>query len=90
MTPQRPLLIRRLGRHLAALLYWTTYVALDAIERCHAEESVTRACVLEKLKTTDLPETPLGIPVRFDENNQVQNSRFFLFQVENGQFALIQ
>jgi branched-chain amino acid transport system substrate-binding protein len=68
----------------------TTYVALDAIERCNAEGSVTRACVLEKLKTTDLPETPLGIPVSFDENNQVQGSRFFLFQVEDGQFSLIQ
>jgi branched-chain amino acid transport system substrate-binding protein len=68
----------------------TTFVALDAIERCNAEGAVTRECVLEKLKTTDLPETPLGIPVRFDENNQVQESRFFLFQVEGGQFTLIQ
>ncbi|HMN28472.1 MAG TPA: ABC transporter substrate-binding protein, partial [Caldilineaceae bacterium] len=67
----------------------TTYVALDAIERCSAEGAVTRACVVEKLKSTDLQETPLNIPVKFDENNQVVGSRFFLFQVEDGQFKLL-
>ncbi|RIK36733.1 MAG: hypothetical protein DCC55_26380 [Chloroflexi bacterium] len=67
----------------------TTYVALDAIERCSQEGEVTRACVLEKLKSTDLAETPLGIPVAFDENNQVVGSRFFLFQVEGGEFTLL-
>jgi branched-chain amino acid transport system substrate-binding protein len=67
----------------------TTYVALDAVERCAQEGEVTRACILEKLKSTDLKETPLNIPIAFDENNQVVGSRFFLFQVEDGQFKLL-
>jgi branched-chain amino acid transport system substrate-binding protein len=67
----------------------TTYVALDAIERCSQAGEVTRACVVEQLKTTDLQETPLGIPVAFDETNQIIGSRFFLFQVEDGQFTLL-
>jgi branched-chain amino acid transport system substrate-binding protein len=67
----------------------TAYIALDAIERCSQEGDVTRACVLEKLKATNLPETPLGIPIQFDENNQVVGSRFFLFQVEDGAFTLL-
>jgi len=68
----------------------TTFVALDAIERCSAEGTITRACVVEKLQSTDLAETPLGIPISFDENNQVQGSRFFLFQIEGGEFTLLQ
>jgi branched-chain amino acid transport system substrate-binding protein len=67
----------------------TTYVALDAIERCSQAGEVTRACVIEQLKSTDLQETPLGIPVAFDETNQIIGSRFFLFQVEDGTFTLL-
>lgn len=68
----------------------TTFVALDAIERCASEGEVTRACVVEKLKSTDLQETPLGIPIQFDENNQAANSKFFIFQVKDNRFTLVQ
>ncbi len=67
----------------------TTYVALDAIERCAKAGAVTRQCVLAMLKTTKLDKTPLGVPVSFDENNQVANSKFFLFQVKDRKFSLV-
>ena len=63
-----------------------TFVALDAIESC--AEDVSRECVVNALQTMNL-ETPLGVPVSFDENNQAENSRFFLFQVNDGAFELI-
>lgn len=67
----------------------TTFVALDAVERCSKAGAVTRQCVIDMLKTTKLDKTPLGVPVSFDENNQVANSKFFLFQVKDGKFGLV-
>ena len=67
----------------------TTYVALDAIERCSKAGAVTRQCVIDMLKTTKLDKTPLGVPISFDENNQVANSKFFLFQVKDGKFTAV-
>jgi branched-chain amino acid transport system substrate-binding protein len=65
-----------------------TFVALDAIERC--AENISRECVVEALANTDLATTPLGIPVKFGEGNQVEGARFFIFQVQDGEFVLIQ
>ncbi|MFN8490037.1 MAG: branched-chain amino acid ABC transporter substrate-binding protein [Caldilineaceae bacterium] len=67
----------------------TTYVALDAVERCSKAGAVTRQCVIDMLKTTKLDKTPLGVPISFDENNQVANSKFFLFQVKDGKFTAV-
>ena len=67
----------------------TTYVALDAIERCSKAGAVTRDCVVKMLKSTDLKETPLGVPVKFDENNQSSVSKFFLFQIKDGKYVLV-
>ena len=64
-------------------------MALDAVERCSKAGAVTRQCVIDMLKTTKLDKTPLGVPVSFDENNQVANSKFFLFQVKDGKFGLV-
>lgn len=65
-----------------------TYVALDAIERC--AENISRECVVEALRNTNLETTPLGIPVSFGENNQIEGGRFFIFQVQDGKFVLVQ
>lgn len=68
----------------------TTFIALDAIERCAADGDVTRACVVEALGATDLESTPLGISIAFDESNDVEGGRFFIFQVQEGEFVLVQ
>lgn len=68
-----------------------TYVVLDAVERCATEAvEVTRSCVVDALAATDLETTPLGIPIAFGDGNQVQGARFFIFQVQDGEFALVQ
>jgi branched-chain amino acid transport system substrate-binding protein len=65
-----------------------TFVALDAIERCI--DDLTRTCVVDALGSTDLMTTPMGVPVSFGEGNQASGSAFFLFEVIDGVFALIE
>ncbi|MEX1020230.1 MAG: branched-chain amino acid ABC transporter substrate-binding protein [Litorilinea sp.] len=67
-----------------------TFVVLDAVERCADAGDVTRECVVTALDETDLESTPLGLPIAFGEGNQVEGARFFIFQVENGEFVLVQ
>ena len=64
-----------------------TFVALDAIETC--ADDVSRECVVEALQSMNL-ETPAGVSVTFGENNQAENTQFFLFQVQDGEFTLVE
>lgn len=66
-----------------------TYVALQAVEMCADAGSLTRDCVVDELSSIDLDTTPLGVPVTFDDDNQAVNSSFFLFQVQDGEFVLL-
>lgn len=66
-----------------------TFVALEAVEACSDAGTLTRGCVIETLAGIDLATTPLGVPVSFDETNQAANSAFFLFQVQDGAFVLL-
>jgi len=68
---------------------FTTYIALHAIEQCADADDLSRACVVDALTTINLESSPLGIPVAFGANNQLEDSRFFLFQIQDGQFALL-
>ena len=65
-----------------------TFVALDAVESC--KDDLTRACIVTALENMNLETTPLGVPVSFGEGNQTNNSDFFLFQVQGGEFVLLQ
>jgi branched-chain amino acid transport system substrate-binding protein len=65
-----------------------TYVALNAVESC--KDDLTRACIVTALDNTNLETTPLGVPVSFGEGNQTNNDNFFLFQVQDGKFVLLQ
>ncbi len=67
-----------------------TFVALSAIESCNEAGTLTRDCIVETLQNISLETTPLGVPVSFDENNQAQNSDFFIFQVQDGVFTLLE
>jgi branched-chain amino acid transport system substrate-binding protein len=66
-----------------------TFVALEAIETCLSSDALSRECVVEALTDMNLETTPLGVPVTFGEGNQAENSTFFLFQVQDGHFTLI-
>ena len=67
-----------------------TFVALNAVEHCADADDLSRACVIEALGNTDLPTTPLGIPVSFGKGNQAENSTFSIFQVQDGKFVLLE
>lgn len=68
---------------------FTAYIALDAIETCVAAGDVSRACIVDALHNMDLATTPLGLPVRFNDNNQNEFGAFSLFQIEDGAFTLL-
>ncbi len=68
---------------------FTAYIALDAIETCVAAGDVSRACIVDALGNMDLATTPLGLPVRFNDNNQNEFGAFSLFQIKDGAFTLL-
>lgn len=67
----------------------TTQIMLEAVASCAAANDLSRTCVRDTLAATNLENTVLGIPVSFGEGNQAQGSSFFLFQVEDGAFKLL-
>jgi branched-chain amino acid transport system substrate-binding protein len=66
-----------------------TQVLLDAIGRCIEAGDVSRNCVVATLPTLALDNTVLGIPIAFGEGNQAAGG-FSIFQVQNGEFVLLQ
>ena len=69
---------------------FTTYIGLQAIKVCADGGDLSRACVVDALTNINLESSPLGLPVAFGEGNQIAGSRFFLFQVKDGKFTLVQ
>jgi branched-chain amino acid transport system substrate-binding protein len=69
---------------------FTTYIALQAVEQCADAGDLSRACMVAALDSMELDTSPLGIPVAFGDGNQLEGSKFFLFQIRDGQFALLQ
>jgi branched-chain amino acid transport system substrate-binding protein len=65
-------------------------ILLEAIERCHSANDLTRACVVTETAATNMADSILGIPIAFGEGNQVEGGRFFIFQVKEGNFVLVQ
>ena len=63
-------------------------VVLEAIERCHAANDLSRACVVTETAATNMADSLLGIPVAFGSGNQIQGGEFFIFEVEDGKFTL--
>lgn len=67
-------------------------VMMDAIARvCQAGEEPTREAVLEQVRATDQPLGILGVPVQFDENGDILERRFYIFQIgDDGGYTLVQ
>jgi branched-chain amino acid transport system substrate-binding protein len=65
-------------------------VASEAIQRCYEADTLTRECVVEEIGATDMETSLLGIPVSFGEGNQLEGGKFFIFQVQDGEFVLVQ
>src|SRR3954463_977450 len=71
--------------------YAATHVVNEAIAAvCKAGETPSRKNVLEQIKKTDLPESILGQPIKFDEKGDLIGAKFFLFKVgEDGKYELV-
>src|SRR3954463_8766604 len=71
--------------------YAATHVVNEAIAAvCKAGETPSRKNVLDQIKKTDLPESILGQPIKFDENGDLIGAKFFLFKVgDDGKYTLV-
>src|SRR4051812_12250425 len=71
--------------------YAAAHVVNEAIAAvCKAGETPSRKNVLEQIKQTNLPESILGQPIKFDEKGDLIGAKFFLFKLdENGMYALV-
>jgi branched-chain amino acid transport system substrate-binding protein len=69
-----------------------TTVVIDAAYRaCQDGEEPSREVVLGNVETTDFSESILGQPIAFDENGDIQDATFFIFQVAaDGSYELVQ
>jgi branched-chain amino acid transport system substrate-binding protein len=65
-------------------------IALEAIKRCSDAGDLTRACVVKETAATNMPDSILGVPVSFGPGNQIAGGKFFIFQVKDGAFALVE
>jgi branched-chain amino acid transport system substrate-binding protein len=65
-------------------------IVLEAIQRCYDAGNLTRACVVQETAATNMADSLLGIPVSFGPGNQINGGQFFIFQVKEGNFTLVQ
>src|SRR3954464_12256396 len=62
--------------------YAATHVVNEAIAAvCKAGDTPSRENVLAQIKKTDLPESILGQPIKFDEKGDLIGAKFFLFKL---------
>jgi branched-chain amino acid transport system substrate-binding protein len=71
--------------------YAATHVVNEAIAAvCKAGVTPSRKNVLEQIKKTNLPDSILGQPIKFDENGDLIGAKFFLFKVDDsGKYELV-
>ncbi len=70
--------------------YAATMVVLEAMQRAfEASASLTREAVREEVAETDQRASILGGPLAFDENGDVKDAQFYIFQVVDGAFTLV-
>ncbi|WP_028057543.1 branched-chain amino acid ABC transporter substrate-binding protein [Candidatus Solirubrobacter pratensis] len=71
--------------------YAATHVVNEAIAAvCKAGDTPSRKNVLEQIKKTNLPESILGQPIKFDSNGDLIDAKFFLFKVgDDGKYTVV-
>jgi branched-chain amino acid transport system substrate-binding protein len=68
--------------------YAATMVVLEAIQRASASD-LTREAVRDEVANTNVELSVLGGPLAFDENGDVLNASFYIFQVQGDNFVLV-
>jgi branched-chain amino acid transport system substrate-binding protein len=69
--------------------YVATMVTLEAVQSAVESGDLTRAAVLEAVGATDMEMSILGGPLAFDENGDVLDAAFYIFQVQGDNFVFI-
>lgn len=70
--------------------YAATTVVLEAIKRASDAGTLTREAVRAEVAKTDQKESVMGTPIAFDENGDVMNASFFIFEVKDGKFTPVE
>jgi branched-chain amino acid transport system substrate-binding protein len=71
-------------------VYVATQVVMDAASRACEDGEPTRESILEQLPDTNIEDSILGNAIAFDDNGDVEGATFFLFQIRNGKFELVE
>jgi branched-chain amino acid transport system substrate-binding protein len=71
-----------------------TYAAVEVVANailaaCKGGDP-SREAVNEQIRKVEIPDSLLGQPIKFDENGDLVNAKFFIFQVKKGAFKLVQ
>jgi branched-chain amino acid transport system substrate-binding protein len=69
--------------------YAATMVILEAIQRASETGELTREAVRDEVALTDVEMSVMGTPLSFDENGDVQDAQFYIFQVQGEGFVYI-
>jgi branched-chain amino acid transport system substrate-binding protein len=70
-------------------VYAATMVILDAIKVASDAGELSREAVLAAVADTDVETSVLGTPLSFDENGDVLDASFYIFQVQDGAFVYL-
>jgi branched-chain amino acid transport system substrate-binding protein len=70
--------------------YAAIQVVATAILAACQDGDPSRDAVAEQIRTVNMPESILGQPIAFDDKGDIKGAKFFIFQIEGGNFELIQ
>jgi branched-chain amino acid transport system substrate-binding protein len=69
--------------------YVSVQVLLTAMKKACADKKSSRAEVLKNVRTTRLPPTILGLPVRFDGKGQNVFAKFYIYRITGNKRTLV-
>lgn len=69
--------------------YAAAMVVLEAIQRAYEGGDLSREAVRDEVANTDTETSVMGSPLAFDENGDVLNASFYIFQVQGDNFVYL-
>jgi branched-chain amino acid transport system substrate-binding protein len=69
--------------------YVATMVVIEAAVRASEAGHLDRETVLAEVAKTDMQDTLLGVPIKFDDTGEVLGAQFFISQVKDGKFVQV-
>ena len=71
--------------------YAAVEVVANAILKACEEGDPSREAVNEQIRQVEIPDSLLGQPIKFDANGDLENAKFFIFEVQKGgKYELVQ